>query len=70
MKSALSEIKDTEQYNHLPILKRVSMFFWNKKWLFIFLAVSTWTFNAWGNGLGAICAKMERMGKKYKLRWI
>ena len=27
-------------------------------------------FNLWGNAFGWIMSKMERLGKKYKLRWI
>ena len=36
----------------------------------IFLGVFTLGFNWWGNAFGSLLARMERFGKKYKLRWI
>jgi hypothetical protein len=70
MKSAIEEIEATQTYNHLPLFKRVSMFCWKRKWRFFWLFAIVWMFNAWGNGLGSIFAKFERMFKKYKVRWI
>jgi hypothetical protein len=57
MISAIEEIEASQQYNHLPLLKRISMFLWKKKWRFIILGLAVYGFNAWGNGLGSISAK-------------
>ena len=70
MKSAIEEIEATQTYNHLPLTKRVSMFTWKRKWRFFWLFVICYMWTAWGNGLGSIFAKFERMFKKYKIRWI
>jgi hypothetical protein len=52
------------------VWKRTQVFAIKKKWRLIFFVVFALGFNWWGNAMGWVLGKMERFGKKYKLRWI
>lgn len=70
MERVIKEIEAETKFNHLPYFVRIRGFLWRKKFRFIFLAGVYAAFNYWGNLFGLFAARMERVYKKYKRRWI
>ena len=70
MERVINVMEEDVKYNHLPLFRRVGLFFYKRKWRFIFAAALYGGFRYWGNGMGLIGSKIERTFKKYKKRWI
>ena len=70
MERVIEELQHEVKYNHLPLLRRVPNFLWRKKWRFVVIALATYTFTYWANGVGFISSKLERTFKRYKRRFI
>lgn len=70
MKRALEDIHAEMKYNHLPVNKRVRMWFGRWKWRLFWISVFVYCAGIWGNALGFLTARWERSFRKYKKRWI
>ena len=57
-------------FNHLPYSVRIALWANRIKYRFLFVACLGLGFAMWGNMLGFVCAKIERVFKKHKKRWI
>ena len=70
MDRVIKEIEQETKFNHLPYLTRIGQFLWRKKFRWVFLAGTYAAFNYWGNLFALAAARIERVYKKYKKRWI
>jgi len=70
MERVIKEIETETKFNHLPLMTRIGSFLWRKKLRWIFLAGVYAAFNYWGNLFGLAAARLERVYKKYKKRWL
>ena len=70
MEKAIKDLNEEMTYNHLPYGIRFFMFLKRMRFRFFLVASLVALFNYWGNLLGICSARIERVFKKYKKRWI
>lgn len=70
MEMAIEDVKESMTYNHLPYGVRFLMFLNRVKFRLFVVASLVALFNYWGNLLGICNARLERVFKKYKKRWV
>ena len=70
MEKAIVDVREEITFNHLPYGLRFLMFLNRIKFRIFVLCTLVAFFNYWGNLLGIFNARMERVFKKYKKRWI
>ena len=70
MKRALEDLHAEVKYNHLPVNRRVRLFFHRYRWKFFWGFIAVYLFTLWGNAFGFVTARMERTYRKYKKRWL